>query len=162
MQWSEVISNPLLQNLPFKIELNKFGQLLMSPASNLHGRVQVRLAAALLNSMPKGEVITECSIETSDGVKVADVVWASAAFIAEFGYTTPYIKAPELCIEIVSPSNSKLEMSQKTELYLARGAQEVWIVHEGAQIEIFTHTGQQSKSQFSETLVNTMLKQLEL
>ena len=162
MQWSEVISNPLLQNLPFKIELNKFGQLLMSPASNLHGRVQVRLAAALLNGMPKGEVITECSIETSDGVKVADVVWASAAFIAEFGYTTPYIKAPELCIEIVSPSNSKLEMSQKTDLYLARGAQEVWIVHEGAQIEIFTHTGQQSKSQFSETLVNTMLKQLEL
>jgi len=161
MQWSEVISNPLLQNLPFKIELNKFGQLLMSPASNLHGRVQVRLAAKLLNDMPKGEVITECSIETSDGVKVADVVWASDVFIAEFGYSTPYIKAPELCIEIVSPSNSKQEMDQKTDLYLARGAQEVWIVHEGAQIDIFTHTGQQSKSQFSDTLVNTMLEQLK-
>ena len=161
MQWSEVISNPLLQNLPFKIELNKFGQLLMSPASNLHGRVQVRLAAKLLNDMPKGEVITECSIETSDGVKVADVVWASAAFIAEFGYSTPYIKAPELCIEIVSPSNSEQEMDQKTDLYLARGAQEVWIVHEGAQIDIFTHTGQQSKSQFSDTLVQTMLEQLK-
>lgn len=161
MQWSEVISNPLLQNLPFKIELNKFGQLLMSPASNLHGRVQVRLAAALLNDMPKGEVITECSIETSDGVKVANVVWASAEFIAEFGYSTPYIKAPELCIEIVSPSNSKQEMDQKTELYLARGAQEVWIVHEGAQIDIFTHTGQQPKSQFSDTLVKTMLERLE-
>lgn len=161
MQWSEVISNPLLQNLPFKIELNKFGQLLMSPASNLHGRVQVRLAAALLSKMPKGEVITECSIETSDGVKVADVIWASTEFITEFGYTTPYIKAPELCIEIVSPSNSKQEMSQKTELYLARGAQEVWIVHEGAQIEIYTHTGQQSKSQFSDTLVKTMLERLK-
>ena len=161
MQWSEVINNPLLQNLPFKIELNKFGQLLMSPASNLHGRVQVRLAATLLNNMPKGEVITECSIETSDGVKVADVVWASAAFIAEFGYTTPYIKAPELCIEIVSPSNSTQEMALKTELYLARGAQEVWIVHEGAQIEIFTHTGQQKQSQFSDTLVKTMLQHLE-
>ena len=161
MQWSEVISNPLLQNLPFKIELNKFGQLLMSPASNLHGRVQVRLAAALLNDMPKGEVITECSIETSDGVKVADVVWASAMFIAEFGYSTPYIKAPELCIEIVSPSNSKQEMSQKTDLYLAKGAQEVWIVHEGAQIDIFTHTGQQAQSQFSDTLVKTMLQRLE-
>ena len=89
MEWSEVITNPVLQNLPFKIELNKFGKLLMSPASNLHGRVQGRLAATLWNDMPEGEVITECSIETSDGVKVAYVVWASAAFIAEFGYANP-------------------------------------------------------------------------
>jgi len=161
MQWSEVINNPLLQDLPFKIELNKFGKLLMSPASNLHGRVQVRLAAALLNDMPDGEVITECSVETSDGVKVADVVWASAAFISEFGYTTPYIKAPELCVEIVSPSNSKQEMELKTELYLARGAQEVWVVYEDARIDIFTHTGQQSKSQFSDGLVKTILQQFK-
>ena len=52
-------------------------------------------------------------------------------------------------------------MSQKTELYLARGAQEVWIVYEGAQIEIYTHTGQQSKSKFSDTLVKTMLERLK-
>ena len=151
MQWSEVISNPLLKNLPFKIELNQFGQLLMSPISKLHGLIKARLAAAVLNEMPKGEVITGSSIETSDGVKVADVVRASAAFIAEFGYSTPYIKAPELCIEVVSPSDSKQEMALKTELYLARGAQEVWIVHEGAEIDIFTHTGQLTKSQFSDT-----------
>lgn len=37
MEWSEVIYNPFLQDLPFKIELNKFGKLLMSPASNSHG-----------------------------------------------------------------------------------------------------------------------------
>ena len=72
-----------------------------------------------------------------------------------------FIKAPELCIEIVPPSNAKQEMDEKTDLYLARGAQEVWIVYEGAQIDIFTHTGQQSKSQFSDTLVNTMLEQLK-
>ena len=160
MQWSEVITNPLLQNLPFKIELNKFGKLLMSPASNLHGRVQGRLAAMLWNDMPEGEVITECSIETSDGVKVAEVVWASAAFIAEFGYATPYVKAPELCIEIVSPSNSKQEMEQKTDLYLARGAQEVWIVYEGTQIDIFTHRGQQTDSLFSDKLTKNILQQL--
>ncbi len=161
MQWSEVISNPLLQSLPFKIELNKFGKLLMSLASNLHGRVQGRLAAMLWNNMPEGEVITECSIETSDGVKVADVAWASTLFITEFGYATPYIKAPELCIEIVSPSNSKQEMDQKTDLYLARGAQEVWIIYEDTQIDIFTHMGQQTKSQFSDTLAKSLLQQLK-
>ena len=61
---SEVIDNPALKDLSFKIELNKFGKLLMSPVSNNHGRIQSRLAAALLNSLPNGEVIAECSIQT--------------------------------------------------------------------------------------------------
>ena len=160
MQWSDVLSNPLLQNLPFKIELNEFGKLLMSPASNLHGFIQGRVAATLWNDMPDGKVITECSIETSGGVKVADVVWASTAFMTEFGYDTPYKKAPELCVEIVSPSNSKKEMKQKTELYLAKGAQEVWVVYENTNIDIFTHTGKQEQSQFSASLVETILQQL--
>lgn len=149
MEWSEVINNPLLKDLPFKIELNRFGKLLMSPASNNHGMLQGRLATALGRKEPDGEVITECSIHTSDGVKVADVAWASAAFIAEFGYTTPYPKAPELCVEIVSPSNSKLEISGKVELYLAKGAQEVWVVYDDKRMDIFTHTGQQETSQLS-------------
>jgi Uma2 family endonuclease len=55
-------------------------------------------------------VITECFIQTSDGVKVADVVWLPEGFVSEFGFVTPYPKAPEICIEIVSPSNSKIEI----------------------------------------------------
>ena len=149
MEWSEVIDNPLLQNLPFKIELNKFGKLLMSPASNSHGRFQGRIAGALWQRQPEGEVITECSIQTSEGVKVADVAWASAAFIAEFGYATPYLKAPELCVEIVSPSNSKQEIAEKVELYLAKGAQEVWVVYEDKRMETFSHTGQIDQSKFA-------------
>jgi len=67
MEWAEVIGNPLLQNLPFKIELNQFGKILMSPASNQHGRIQGRMAANLINTSPSGEVITECSIQTPGG-----------------------------------------------------------------------------------------------
>ncbi|MGB5687125.1 MAG: hypothetical protein WBM35_15055 [Candidatus Electrothrix sp.] len=84
MEWAEVISNPFLQNLPFKIELNRFGKILMTPASNQHGRIQGRMAANLINKLPNGEVITECSIQTSEGVKVADVVWASDGFHPHF------------------------------------------------------------------------------
>jgi hypothetical protein len=46
MEWLDVVENPLLRDLPFKIALNKFGKLLMSPASNDHGRIQSRLAAS--------------------------------------------------------------------------------------------------------------------
>ncbi len=149
MEWSEVINNPILKDLPFKIELNKFGKLLMSPASNSHGRTQMKLGNNLTNKLPNGEVISECSIQTSEGVKVADIVWASNEFINTYAYKTPYPKAPEICIEIVSPSNSKAEMAEKIELYLAKGAQEVWIAHEDEKIETYTHEGQIAKSKIA-------------
>ena len=62
---------------------------------------------------------------------------------------TPYNKAPELCVEIVSLSNSKQEMAQKTEMYLAKGAQEVWVVYGDERLEVFTHTGRVADSAFS-------------
>ena len=137
MEWSEVLKNPTLQDLPFKIELNKWGKILMSPASNEHGRIQSKLVIKLIQNRQGGEVITECSIDTSDGVKVADVAWASDDFIARYGYQTPYLQAPEICVEIVSPSNSKTEMQQKTALYLEKGAEEVWIVSDLDNIDIY-------------------------
>ena len=151
MQWSEVINNPLLQNLPFKIELNKFGNILMSPASNQHGRIQVQISINLNNKLPKGEVIAECSIQTYEGVKVADVAWASDEFINTFSYKTPYPKAPEICVEIVSPSNSKAEIANKVNLYLAKGANEVWIVYENGRIDTFTHMGEIKESSIAPT-----------
>ncbi len=146
MEWSEVINNPLLKDLPFKIELNKFGKILMSPASNSHGRIQMKIGNKLANNLPNGEVISECSIQTSEGVRVADVVWASNEFIQTYAYKTPYPKAPEICIEIMSPSNSKAEIAEKIELYLAKGAQEVWIVYDNGNTNIFTHAGEIQKS----------------
>lgn len=146
MEWAEVLRNPLLQNLPFKIELNRFGTILMSPASNQRGRIQGRMATNLINKLPDGEVITECSIQTSEGVKVADVVWASDEFIRQFAYETPYPKAPELCIEIVSPSNAKAEIRGKVDLYLAKGAQEVWVISEDGTTAVYSHIGKIGRS----------------
>ena len=146
MEWSEVIENPLFENLPFKIELNRFGQILMSPASNSHGNMEYRAGRALEQSCPPGEIIIECSIQTSDGVKVADVAWASTEFINKYGYSTPYLQAPEICVEILSPSNSDEEMRIKTGLYLACGAQEVWLINTQGKLRFFSHSGELSSS----------------
>ena len=124
MNWQEVCENPALQDLPFKIELNRFGQIVMSPASNWRGALQMRIGSGLLAL--GGEVISECSVQTSDSTKVADVAWLSEGFVAEHGMTTPYLVAPEICVEILSPSNSKEEMKVKRDLYFEAGAQEVW------------------------------------
>lgn len=141
MEWSNVIDNPLLRDLPFKIELNKWGKILMSPANNNHGRLQYEVGARIDRYKRSGKIIMECSIQTSDGVKVADVAWASDEFIKKYKYNTPYIKAPEICVEITSPSNSKGEIDEKIQLYLAKGASEVWIVNESGDIQYYSHEG---------------------
>lgn len=146
-RWAQAMRDPLLRDLPFKIELNKFGQLLLTPVSNKHGRVEYRVGRAIERGRKDGKVILECSIQTSDGVKVADVAWASDAFISKYGYDTPYPRAPELCVEVVSPSNSEEEMQHKVELYLAKGATEVWVVDEEMRIRYFNAVGESKKSE---------------
>lgn len=147
MDWASVINNPLLKDLPFKIELDKWGKILMSPASNSHGSLQFETGAKIRDAKQgKGKVITECSIHTSQGVKVADVAWASDSFIARFGFETPYKRAPEICVEVVSPSNSQGEIDEKIELYLSKGAHEVWIVSEDGGTRYYTYEGEIEES----------------
>jgi Uma2 family endonuclease len=148
MQWAEVLEIPYLQNLPFKIELNKFGQILMSPVSNLQGGIQVEVGALLLTKLPQGKTFSECSIQTQDGVRVADIAWASAEFIQLHGEVTPFPKAPEICVEIISPSNTKAEIDYKISLYFAQGAQEVWIVTLQKKVTIHIAGSQAKQSKY--------------
>jgi Uma2 family endonuclease len=148
MLWSEVINSPYLKDLPFKIELNRYGKIEMSPASNKHGRLQCYLGSLLARKLKKGVVLTECSIQTSEGVRVADVAWCSNDFIKQHGYETPYSHAPEICIEVVSPSNSKEEMANKVGWYLQAGAKEVWIVWENGLIDYYDVSGKRAQSAY--------------
>jgi len=141
MNWTEVCENPFLQNLPFKVELNEFGQPVLSPASNRHGRHQVAIGSKLTSLAKDGEVISECSVSTPLGVKVADVAWASREFIAAHGFDTPYPSAPGLCVEILSPSNSPGEIELKTGLYFTAGALEVWLCSDAGVMTFITTRG---------------------
>lgn len=146
-KWREVVDSPYLRNLPFKLELNENGKVefAMSPATNRHSRWQFRIGALLERELG-GEASVECSILTHQGVKVADVVWYSAAFLERYGDATPYPQAPELCVEIASPSNSAEELREKTRLYLAAGALEVWIVRVDGAVELYGPEGQRAQS----------------
>lgn len=151
MKWSEVIAHKELSNLSFKVELNEWGNIVMSPASNRHGYIQTQLVLELNQQKHSGAVFTECSVETSKGVKVADVVWGSSAFFSENGLDTPYQVAPEVCIEIRSPSNTRNEMQEKKDLYLAKGAEEVWVCDEDGLVVFYNARGEiQHSNQFPE------------
>jgi Uma2 family endonuclease len=141
-------ARPAPQNLPHKIELNARGKIEMSPASNVHGRLEARLATKLGTQLSGGEAITECSILTEIGVRVPDVAWASAEFVRQHGTSTPFPVAPELCIEIVSPSSSDDEIQEKI-AYLAARAREVWIVQENGGIDYHDRDGKKPNTSFN-------------
>ena len=149
LRWAELCSDPLLRDLPGKIELNAYGVIEMSPASNRHGMRQAAVVRALAEQLPTGQAIVECSVATTEGVRVPDVAWASAEFIARHGDATPYPAAPEICIEVRSPSNTDAEMAFKTRLYLEAGALEVWIVSEAGGWQVFDAAGLQPSSRYA-------------
>jgi Uma2 family endonuclease len=146
MDWNLICNDPTLQDIPYKIETNAKGQIVMSPASNEHGIYQAMIINMLFNSVKPGIVISECSVLTNQGVKVADVAWASREFFKKYGMETPCNVAPDLCVEIISPSNTVNEMLDKTDLYLAKGAKEVWIVNAKGELHIFDNAGKIRKS----------------
>jgi len=44
------------------------------------------------------------------------------------GWANPFPRAPESCVEIMSPNNSWAEMHMKAGRYLQAGAKQVWVV----------------------------------
>jgi Uma2 family endonuclease len=148
LRWGEVLRDPSLQDLPYKIELNAWGKVEMSPASNRHSRLQGELAAELRRQLG-GTVLTECSVLTKIGIRVPDVAWASSAFLTAYGEITPYTCAPEICVEVISPSNVQAEIHEKTQAYLAAGAEEVWLVSEQGVIRYIDCSGERPASRFN-------------
>ena len=146
MTWESICADKSLQDLPYKIETNRYSQIIMSPASGKHGILQGRITRYLGRTMPEGEVISECPIQTDEGVKVADVAWASDKYIEEFADRITFPEAPELCVEVISPSNSEAEMSQKRKLYFSQGAKEVWLCTLKGQVTFYTSSGEVATS----------------
>lgn len=145
-RYRELCADPRFANLPGKVELDTWGRILMSPASNYHGMLQVRLGQRL--AALGGQAFVEASVVTPTGVLVADVAWASAEFLKTYGTETPFTRAPELCIEIASPSNSLKELQDKVEAYLGCGAIEAWLVYpESRRFEFFGKEGRRPDSQ---------------
>jgi Uma2 family endonuclease len=147
----EICNNQQLQNLPYKIQTDKWGNLLMSPATNEHGIYQAKLVQLLSKLTDTGVIITECSVQTQEGVKVMDVAWASDAFMNRNRTNTPYQEAPEICIEILSPSNTLAEMEEKRELYFAKGAKEVWLCKKNGDMIFYTHLRKLQTSELLKT-----------
>ncbi|RMI20271.1 MAG: Uma2 family endonuclease [Calditrichaeota bacterium] len=151
MKWQEVCEHPALQDLPFKIELNERGQLVMSPTKVKHSAFQGKIAAMLQHLKPQGYVLTECAIHTRKGTKVADVAWVSPERFEQIRDELECSVAPEICVEIMSSSNTEEEMAEKRELYFEMGAIEVWLCSEDGDIRFYDATARLKQSKMIPT-----------
>jgi Uma2 family endonuclease len=151
-RWDELCRDPSLEDLPYKIELNAWGKVEMTPPSVPHARYQTEVAAQLREQLRDGIAMTECPILTAIGIRVPDVVWASTHFMQQQRGASPLPRAPEICVEVISPSNVQAEIIEKTRAYLEAGAVEVWLVTESGAIRYMDGSGQLPTSRFPVTL----------
>ena len=145
MNWKEVVEDPTLRDLPYKIETNEWGQIVMTPASGRHTVYQSRIVRWLVLS-GLGDALVECPVQTSEGVRVADVAWASAPFLKKYGAPLSFPESPEIVVEVLSPANSSSEMKDKRRLYFQAGAKEFWICDEYGDMRFFSPGGEMEKS----------------
>lgn len=144
--WKEICENPKFNDLPYKIELTAAGKIEMSPTRSKHAAYQSRIDRKLSELMGCGEMFVEVAIDTRDSVKVADVAWASEQrakiIVEEFSCSV----APEICVEVWSPSNTRREIAEKRELYLEAGALEFWYCDKEGTITFYDATGELAAS----------------
>lgn len=145
--WEDVCNNPFLTNLPYRVEINREGNIVLSPHSRFHSKYQAAIMRLLERLMDGGMSIPECAIESKGSTPVADVVWISnerdAAEKDAFAYTT----APEICIEVRSPSNSLREMQAKRQEYFEAGAVECWFCNLTGGMSFYGLEGELERSQ---------------
>src|SRR3989442_10591729 len=113
-RWAELLDDPELARFEGRVETDRYGHIIMSPPpAPSHGSFQAEIAHLLRNLMPRGRVLTECPISTADGVKAADVAWASPQSMKQLGNQVCFPTAPEICVEVLSPSNTEAEIREK-------------------------------------------------
>jgi Uma2 family endonuclease len=146
-RWSELVTDPELARLSNRIETDRHGHIIMSPPPAARdSRRQARIASLLERLLTRGTPFTECAISTADGVKVTDVAWLAQERPEVKEDPVLFTRAPEICVEILSPSNTPSEIDEKRALYFDAGAAEVWICDLDGSMTFFVGPGRKQST----------------
>ena len=103
----------------------------MSPGMLPHNRIRDRILVLLLTfAEPRklGAVVSEQAFQLSHRtVRVPDVAFVRTG--RPLATDRPIEGAPDLAVEVVSPSNTPREIDQRISDYFAAGCQRVWVVY---------------------------------
>jgi Uma2 family endonuclease len=143
-RWHEVLADPSLAKLPHRIETDRHGHIVMSPPPAFsHSQRQGKIVGLMLKLLSEGQAMPECPLSTSDGVKAIDAAWLSAEREEHVRKPIVLERAPEICVEIISPSNTASEIKERQALYFEAGAQEVWTCSLDGKLRFYLVPGQE-------------------
>jgi Uma2 family endonuclease len=143
-RWEQVLADTTLATLSYRIETDQHGHILMSPLpAPLHGQRQIQIGVLFHQLLPAGRIVSECPLSTAGGVKAIDVAWLDPGRPENNSQLILFERAPEICVEIVSSSNSRSEITEKRALYFDAGAAEVWVCALDGSISFFVSPHQQ-------------------
>jgi Uma2 family endonuclease len=126
LAWKKMLADGELAKIEGRLETDRHGHILMSPPPGYqHASRQFEIGYQLRKQLG-GNVRTECPLSTSDGIKAIDVAWLSDLRESTALSGSLLLQAPEICVEVLSPSNTPAEMAEKMALYFDAGADEVW------------------------------------
>ena len=126
-RWREILEDPRFANFVGKLDLDRWGRIVVSPVNTEHGGLAGELSH-LLRLQLGGRTLVEVGVRTKEGVFAPDVAWCSEGYWNERREQSPLEVAPELCVEIASPSNTLLDLRTKAKAYIDVGAMESWIL----------------------------------
>ncbi len=137
-RWKEICANPELLKVEGRIESDAFGHILVSPPPGFsHSTYQYRIAYLLGEALGHDGASTECPVSTRKGIRGVDSVWISPTRRLEALSENVLIIAPEICVEVLSPGNTRAEMDEKRALLFEAGAEEVWFCDEKGRMFFF-------------------------
>ncbi len=104
----------------------------MTPPKRSHGSIALVIGATLLNWSAKakhGRPVSDSIVRTGpDSIRGPDVSYFVQPKVDRGALTSEGDDiAPDLCVEVLSPSNTWSEIKQKIDEYLGCGVTEVWI-----------------------------------
>jgi Uma2 family endonuclease len=134
-------ARPFEEDSPVLYELSEFGEWIVTPRpTHEHQHVEFTVAVQL-NTQLGPRAVTEVSVLTDRGIRAPDVVWMPAARWLEVKGQNPLPFAPDVCVEVLSPSNTREEIQMKVGAYLRGGAREAIVVGLKGQVEFFGPEG---------------------
>jgi Uma2 family endonuclease len=126
---------------------------MMSPAGAEHGVVALRVALYLAEFVERHDLGVVFAAET--GFKIdtnPDLVRApDTSFVRKARLPVPLPKGffdgvPDLAVEVVSPDDSKREVAEKVNMWLAHGAAVVWVADPKPMTVVIHRVGQTPQS----------------
>lgn len=158
-RWRALCADATFEDVPGKVELTEWGEILMSPVGKTHGLIVMRIAEALKRGLG-GHTMAEVGIVTSIGVRAPDVAWCSDQYLQQHPEESPLERAPEICVEVASSSNPLPKLREKAGAYVRAGAVEAWIVVPArVETEIYGLEGRRPVSEFRVDLQGIFLSQ---